>query len=139
MSDPIDWLAYLEADPQYEPYLSIARAWRIDRANLSLADDAVTARDQIIKDLGFQLGMAEEGLANYEEEMEGAKHDIERLVQSVSGEANEVERLRAALKRYGRHKVSCPASGIFSPPEGASYCTCGFEGITAVPQPAEHK
>ena len=29
----------------------------------------VAARDQTIKDLGFQLGMAEEGLANYAQEL----------------------------------------------------------------------
>lgn len=80
MSDPTDWLAYLEADPQQEPYLSIARAWRVDRANLLLADDAVSARDQIIKDLGFQLGTAEEGLANYSQELVAAVAWIRVLV-----------------------------------------------------------
>lgn len=59
------------------------------------------------------LSLAEEGLANC---------------------AQEVDRLRTALKRYGRHKLSCPAAGIFSPPEGAPYCTCGLEALTAEPQ-----
>jgi hypothetical protein len=54
MSDPTDWLAYLEADPHYEPYLSIARAWRIDRGNLSLA---------------------EEGLANYQQEVQRIRQE----------------------------------------------------------------
>lgn len=44
------------------------------------------------------------------------------------------DQLRAALRRYGRHKLSCPAAGIFSPPENAPYCTCGLEALTAEPQ-----
>lgn len=33
-ADPTDWLAYLEAKPECEPYLSIARAWRVDKAEI---------------------------------------------------------------------------------------------------------
>lgn len=33
-NDPTDWLAYLEAKPHTEPYLSIARAWRADKARI---------------------------------------------------------------------------------------------------------
>lgn len=48
--------------------------------------------------------------------------------------ADEIAQLKAALKRYGRHTISCPATGIFAPPENAPYCTCGFEAITVSPQ-----
>jgi hypothetical protein len=47
-------------------------------------------RDQ----LRGNLSLAEEGLANAMQEIENAKHDIEQLMASVTGEANEVERLR---------------------------------------------
>lgn len=33
-NDPTDWLAYLEATPHTEPYMSIARAWRADKAEI---------------------------------------------------------------------------------------------------------
>jgi DNA anti-recombination protein RmuC len=41
-----------------------------------------------------ELSLAEEGLANYQQELQNAKHDIERLMAAASAEANEVERLR---------------------------------------------
>lgn len=42
-----------------------------------------------------ELSLAEEGLANYAQEIEAAKHDIERLTAACSAEATEVERLTA--------------------------------------------
>jgi hypothetical protein len=77
--------------------------------------------------LRHELRLSEAGLAN-------ATQEIARLHNDLTACQLERERLRAALKRYGRHTVSCPATGIFAPPEGAPYCTCGFEAITAVPQ-----
>ena len=62
------------------------------------------------------------------------RHELRLAEAGLANATQQIERLRAALKRYGRHTVSCPATGIFAPPEGAPYCTCGFEAITAVPQ-----
>jgi hypothetical protein len=41
-----------------------------------------------------------------QQELENAKHDIERLMQSVTGEATEVERLRALLRQAPIAKVT---------------------------------
>lgn len=46
------------------------------------------------------LSLAEEGLANAMQEIEAAKHDIERLQAAASAEANEVERLRKAIEDH---------------------------------------
>lgn len=37
-----DWIAYLEADPKVEPYLSMAAAWKADKARLAEADREAT-------------------------------------------------------------------------------------------------
>lgn len=63
MSDQTDWLSYLEAEPQTEPYLSIAKAWRIDRSNLCLA---------------------EEGLANYAQENQRLEAEVQRLQRALA-------------------------------------------------------
>jgi len=96
---------------------------------LSDHEAEIAARDQALKDLGYQLGeaeqelahlrayqqqmndilkendqlrgnlsLAEEGLANYAQEIEGAKHDIDQLQAAASAEANEAERLRTLLR-----------------------------------------
>lgn len=54
-----------------------------------------------------ELTMAEEGLGKATQEIENAKHDIERLMTAASAEATQAERLRNALFRH------------------ACYCGCG--------------
>ncbi len=62
-----------------------------------------------------ELSLAEEGLANY---------------------AQEVEQLRSALKRFGAHRITCPISDAFPQQEGQAYvCTCGFETATMIGSP----
>jgi hypothetical protein len=41
-ADPTDWLAYLEAQPEFEPDLSIARAWRVDKAEIERLRNIIT-------------------------------------------------------------------------------------------------
>lgn len=50
-------------------------------------------RDQ----LKHELSLAEEGLANYQQEVESLKHDVERVAKTAGIEATENERLRAAM------------------------------------------
>lgn len=76
---------------------------------MSAADyDYLAASEFTIKHLGQELGLAEEGLANYAQELEGARHDIERLMAATTAEANEVARLRLELadlrRAYEHHK-----------------------------------
>ncbi len=69
-----------------------------------------------------ELSLAEEGLANATQELENAKHDIERLMAAASAEANEVERLRRQNERL--------AAALF---RHACYCGCGS------PEPGLHR
>lgn len=47
MTDPTDWLAWLESEPRQEPYQSIAAAWRIECAAATLlADRAKKLKDE---------------------------------------------------------------------------------------------
>lgn len=57
----------------------------------------IAARDQTIKDLGFQLGMAEEGLANYAREVASLLNSNHELMMQGVEASKEIERLRAAL------------------------------------------
>lgn len=50
------------------------------------------------KRLRQQLSLAEEGLANYAQELANARHDIERLTAACSAEATEVERLKVHMR-----------------------------------------
>ena len=68
------------------------------RGSLKLADAAVAARDQTIKDIGFQLGMAEEGLANYAQE----NAELRRCLDGGVDCAEEKLRLRAELDALKR-------------------------------------
>jgi hypothetical protein len=56
-------------------------------------------RDQLKQ----ELSLAEEGLANYAQELENAKHDIERLTAAASAEATDVERISTLLGMVAVH------------------------------------
>lgn len=47
-----DWIAYLEAEPKSEPYLSIAAEWRADKARLA---EAEASRDRFMEVVEAQL------------------------------------------------------------------------------------
>jgi hypothetical protein len=64
---------------------------------LKTKDDELAARDQTIKDLGFQLGMAEEGLANYAQELARA--------QSVNAEFHNLDDV-AEIRRLEGERAS---------------------------------
>lgn len=108
--------------------------------------------------LGLELRLAEEGLANATQEKQqlearitAANAEIQKLhaawaeaLQGVADRNNDLtacqlerDRLNAALKRYGRHRVSCPIAEVFTPPEGQAFeCNCGFEkACSSTPQP----
>lgn len=81
------------------------------------------------------LSLAEEGLANYAQEVKGAQHDIEQLMAAASAEANEVERLRALLREVYNHGEN----GDLHKKIGAVFGVEPGEDIPAVPQSAEHE
>lgn len=102
---------------------------------------AMTADDLIVALLAErtqakqQFSLAEEGLANYAQEVKGAQHDIEQLMAAASAEANEVERLRALLREVYNHGEN----GDLHKKIGAVFGVEPGEDIPAVPQSAEHK
>ena len=66
-------------------------------------------------------------------ELEALKHDIARHGAICAEQATEIERLRAALERYGRHWNECPSVASIS-----ASCTCGYREFC--PQcKAEHR
>lgn len=70
-------------------------------------DRAEALADQVTQ-LRRELSLAEEGLANATQEIEAAKHDIERLMAVASAEATEAERLRYEISRLNHR---CQAMG----------------------------
>lgn len=108
------------------------------RGSLRLADDAVSARDQTIKDLGFQLDMAEEGLANYAQELGELRKDHDQYVEWASPQLERLgremaknERLRITLKGVSACSTCemCQGAALATlrhRPQSALLCTnCG--------------
>jgi hypothetical protein len=48
-TNPTDWLAYMEAWPHMEPYMSIAKAWREDKAEIERLTAALTSSEGTFK------------------------------------------------------------------------------------------
>jgi hypothetical protein len=117
-TDPTDWLAYLEATPHMEPYLSIAKAWRADRAeieqltrerndykvwwerdstSLGKALNEVSSLRASNEQLRGNLSLAEEGLANYALEVERLKAALRLLDNGFKYSADVCNIARGAL------------------------------------------
>jgi len=67
--------------------------------------------------------------------------DPEEIISMRRGERNwyedEITRLRAALEKYGRHKIECALVQDTSsfPNEGQTKCTCGLDAAPRVSMP----
>lgn len=91
------------------------------------------------KRLRQQLSLAEEGLANYAQELANARHDIERLTAACSAEATEVEQLKTKLLQLADKWEGSTAVAYNDYSYGRR---CAFEEaareLLAVVGPAEH-
>ena len=66
----------------------------------------IAARDQTIKDLGFQLGMAEEGLANYAQENAHLHSTLTYRLRDLDDARAELHRIRNQSLRTHQRQLT---------------------------------
>jgi len=110
--------------------LATALARDLRQLGLPAAPEFVESQQARIVQLTQELSLAEEGLANYQQEVNGLLVENSNLRgvrdQLLKDDGDIIERLRTALQKYGFHTSECSAGFPIS-----DHCTCGFSDALA--------